>query len=90
MGLNVGLSLVTMTFAVGLCWDLRTRFWFWILVAILLVLHVPLILMISWPHGWTPGIALLPIGLVDLLFNVGVIRLVQKLVVRVAPPDQMA
>ena len=39
LGLNIGISLGIMVFAVGMCWDLRKYFWFWIIIIVLLALH---------------------------------------------------
>ena len=74
--------------AIGICWDLSKHLWFWVLIVLLLGLHVPLILMVKWPHYWIPGIALLPIGLADLGITVGIVRFVEKFVVRYISPDQ--
>ena len=80
LGLNVSLSLGVNLFAVRLCWDLRQRVWFWCVIVVVLACHIPLVLMIKWPHEWVPAVALLPIGLADLLVTVGAVRLVQKLI----------
>ncbi len=44
--------------------------------------------MLHWPHYWIPGVALTPIGLLDLLIMVGIIRFVQKYIVRETPDNQ--
>jgi hypothetical protein len=82
LGLNIGISLAMNTLAVGICWDLRRRVWFWCVIVLILALHVPLVLRIQWPHVWVPKVALLPIGLADLLFTVGVVRFVEKFLVK--------
>jgi hypothetical protein len=90
MGLSVGICLGMMVLAVGMCWDLRSHLWFWMIIVFLLALHVPLILMIQWPHWWVSKIALLPIGLADLLIDVGTVRFVEKFIVKAAPADREA
>lgn len=90
MGLNVGICLGIMVFAVGICWNLRKYFWFWMIIVLLLALHIPLILTIHWPRVWVPRIALLPIGLADLLINIGIIRFVEKFIVKAVPPSDEA
>ena len=87
MGLNVGICLGMMVLAVGMCWDLRKHFWFWIIIILLLALHVPLILMIQGPHRWVPAVELLPIGLADLLIDIGVIKFVARSIVRIPTSD---
>jgi hypothetical protein len=68
--------------AVGICWDLRKHIWFWGVALAVLALHVPLILKFQWPHQWIPGKALTPLGIVDLAITVGIVRFVQKFVVK--------
>jgi hypothetical protein len=88
LGLSIGMCLGMNTLAVGICWDLRRHLWFWAVVGVVLLLHVPLILMIQWPQEWVPRMALLPIGLADMLITVGVVRFVQKFIVISPPPDE--
>src|SRR6185437_8937006 len=73
IALTAYMCLATNMVAIGICWDLSKHLWFWVLIVLLLGLHVPLILMVKWPHYWIPGIALLPIGLADLGITVGIV-----------------
>ena len=59
-------------------WDLRSRIWFWGVIVLLLALHLPLFLLIQWPHGWVPAVVMLPVALVDCLIFLGIVRLVEK------------
>lgn len=88
MGLTAFLCIATILVAVGICWDLRTRFWFWVVIATVVALHLPLIFLIQWPHHWIPGIALAPIGFIDCMIIVGIVRFVQKHIVKDVPPDE--
>ena len=89
LGLSIGICLSMNVVAAGMCWDLRRRWWFWVVIAIVLALHVPVVLMIHWPKSvWVSKFTLLPIGLADLLVTVGVVRFVQKFIVRYVPPDE--
>ncbi len=88
MGLNVGVCLGMNTLAVGNCWDLRRHWWFWCVIILMLALNVPLIVMIHWPHRWVPRIELLPIGLADFAITVGVVRFVEKFIVKSPPSDE--
>lgn len=90
LGLTVGICLGMNVLAVGICWDLRRRLWFWGVVGFVLALHVPLFLVIQWPERWVSRIALLPIGIADLLVTVGVVRFVEKFIVKSPPPDEEA
>jgi hypothetical protein len=73
-----GVALVT----IRVFWKLRGRLWFWGAITLLLALHVPLILFIRWPSGWIPAIGMLPIAALDFAIDLGVIRLVEKLIVK--------
>jgi hypothetical protein len=88
MGLNAGICLGMNTLAVGSCWDLRRHWWFWCVIIFMLALNVPLVVMIHWPHRWVPRIELLPIGLADMGITVGVVRFVEKFIVRYTPPSE--
>lgn len=88
IALTVYMCLAISMVAIGMCWDLSKHLWFWVVIALLLALHVPLILIVKWPHYWIPGIALLPIGLVDLFITVKVVRFVQKYIVKSPAPDE--
>lgn len=88
MGLNAGICLGMNTLAVGNCWDLRRRWWFWCVIVFMLALNVPLIVAIQWPHRWVSRIELLPIGLADFGITVGAVRFVQKFIVRSPPSDE--
>lgn len=90
MGLNVAVCLGMCLVAIRIRWDLRTRLWFWGVVAVVLALHVPLFFLIQWPHIWVPGLALLPIGLADVLIILGAVRFVEKFIVKSPPPDEEA
>ena len=89
LGLSIGICLFVNVVAVGMCCDLRRRLWFWAVIALVLALHVPLVLLIQWPPNiWVSKFTLLPIGLADLLVTVGVVRFVQKFIVKYVPPDE--
>jgi hypothetical protein len=76
--------------AVGFGWDLRTRVWFWITIAVVLALHVVLLLKVPWPHFTENRITLLPFGVADLLVDIGIIQFVKKFIVRDTAEDEQA
>jgi len=90
MALTSFMCLAMILVAIGICWDLRNHLWFWGLMVFVTALHVPLVLMVQWPHYWIPGITLLPIGLVDVFIVVKVVRFVEKFIVKSPPPDEEA
>jgi hypothetical protein len=64
--------------ATRLVWDLKTRVWFWVTIAIITALHIPAILLIPWGDQNLSYVALLPLGLLDLGITYGIIRLVEN------------
>jgi len=88
LGLNLGICLFDSMVAVKLRWYLRKRIWFWVVIVLVLALHVPLVLIIHWPHEWVSKFALLPIGFADCMITLGIIGFVQKFIVRDAPSDE--
>ncbi len=65
--------------AVLIRWDLQKRAWFWVTIAILALLHIPVVLFIPWTNRNYPGIVLLPGALLDLAMVYGCIKLAEKL-----------
>src|SRR4051812_27962375 len=57
-------SVIGVTIAMR--WKLKSQVWFWITMAFLTALHIPLILFIPWTAKWIPALVLIPIGIVDL------------------------
>ncbi|HEV2133848.1 MAG TPA: hypothetical protein VGR47_06255 [Terracidiphilus sp.] len=85
--LTASLCFAMNVLAVGICWDLRKHIWFWGVVVAILALHIPLIVELQWPHQWIPGKALVLPGFVDLAITVGIVRFVQKYVVKMPSSD---
>lgn len=64
-------------------WDSRRRVWFWVAIATVVLLHIPLLLLVPWPKTIdSPGFAmkpiLLPLVLLDLGVVIGCFKLVEK------------
>ncbi len=76
-------STGVITFAARLLWDLKTRVWFWVTLAIIALLHVPMILLIPWGDQNLSYVALLPAGLLALGIAYGIIRLVENTIERI-------
>ena len=64
--------------AVRLQWDLRHYLWFWIAVAVISAIHVPLIIFFPWTKKDYPGLILMPVGLLDCAVVYGFFKLVEK------------
>jgi hypothetical protein len=63
-------------------WDLRNRVWFWVTIAILTVLHIPLVLLVPWTNNNYPGVVLLPEALLDLAIVYIAIKLAESVAMR--------
>jgi len=79
IGLTASYCLVTILLAIRVRCDLRKHAWFWIVMAVVLALHVPLIVFWRWPDRWIPGIALLPFAAADCAMILGVLRVAERL-----------
>jgi hypothetical protein len=73
-------SAVVIAIAVAMQWELRRHVWFWITVAVIVALHVPLVLFVPWTTKWIPAILITPICAGDLAMVIALIKLVEKLV----------
>ncbi len=84
------ISVMMISLAARVLWNLRKRVWFWITIAIIVLLHVPLIMLIPWPSNQLSYVALLPAGFLDFAFAYGIIRLAENVIERVRPAKQPA
>jgi chromate transport protein ChrA len=69
-------SVTIIIIAIAMRWTLRGHRWFWITMAFLAALHVPLILFIPWTTKWIPALVLTPIGIADLYAMLSVVAIV--------------
>ena len=63
-------------------WNLRRHAWFWITIAILAALHVPLVLFVPWTTKWVPALAIAAIDSGDLIAMLAILSIVGKFVER--------
>jgi hypothetical protein len=80
-------SALSLATATRFLWDLRRHVWFWITIAVIAFLHVPLILLIPWPLKQLSYVALLPAGFLDFVVAYGLIRVVENVIDRNAATD---
>jgi len=73
-------SIIIITIAMR--WKLRGHVWFWITMAFLTALHVPLILFIPWTDKWIPVLVIIPIGIADSYTMLWVVSIVGKFMKR--------
>lgn len=79
LGLNIGMCLGVNMVAIRFRWNLKGYVWFWAAMVLVTAVEMPLVLMIHWPSGWVPGVALLPIALIVYVVAIGAVQLAQKL-----------
>ena len=81
-GRAASISAAMIVTVVWMRWDLRKRIWFWLTIAIVGLLHVPLVMFIPWTNNNYPGVALLPEALADLAIVYGCVKVIEKLMDR--------
>jgi hypothetical protein len=77
-------SMAVLGFVIAVEWKLRGRAWFWITMTLFVVLHLLLILSVTWTTGWVPSAVSAGIGAVDLYVMLAIVCVVEKFVER--PP----
>lgn len=65
-----------LAFAIALKWKLRHYARFWIAIAIIAAVHVPLLLYVHWTVSWVPAVAIAAIDSVDLIVILSILTLV--------------
>ena len=73
-------SVAIIIITVAMRWKLRGHVWFWITMASLAVLHVPLILFIPWTTKWFPVLVVIPIGIADSYAMLWVVSVAGKFI----------
>jgi hypothetical protein len=79
LGFTACIVLAMSMIAVRLRWKLRRHVWFWATIALILLLHIPLLFIVRWPKSNVPTIAYsLPLGIADFLLIISAINLAQR------------
>lgn len=80
--LELALPLMNIIGVLGLMilfkWKLRKRAWFWITMAVIAALHVPLILFVPWGTRWVPALAIAVVDSVDFCLILWALTIVGK------------
>lgn len=71
-------SVAIIIITIAMRWKLKGHVWFWITMAFLAALHVPLILFIPWTDKWIPALVVIPIGIADSYAMLWVVSVVGK------------
>ena len=82
MGLTAFIAIGIVLLAIRIRWDLRRYIWFWITIALVFAVHLPLIFLVRWPQSWVPAVVIIPVALIDCFAILGVFRLIEKFNVR--------
>jgi hypothetical protein len=72
-------SIAVIGFTIALKRRLGRHAWFWITIAVLAAVHVPLILLVPWSSKWLPASAFAAIDSADLCVMIWIISVVGKL-----------
>jgi hypothetical protein len=79
IGFTALIALCMVIVAIRLRWKLRVHAWFWVTIALIMALQIPLLFIVRWPRTNIPTIAFaLPIGIADFLLISGAISLAEK------------
>jgi hypothetical protein len=79
MGLSVVIVLGMIMLAVRFHWDMRKHVWFWAVIVLVFLLHLPLFGILRWPQGKGPTITYtMPFGIVDFGIVFGVLEFAEK------------
>ena len=68
--------------AVIIKWDLRRQPWYWVTIAVIAALHVPVVVSFRWTAEWVPAIVTLPIFIADLAIILALLSAVERFVGR--------
>ncbi|MGH9535230.1 MAG: hypothetical protein ACRD2E_10250 [Terriglobales bacterium] len=81
--LNIALPILNVIVVLGFMLALKRRLWphawFWITMAVIAALHVPLILLVPWGNRWVPALAIAGIDSVDFCLILWILAFVGKL-----------
>ena len=80
LGLPVLNSIVVICYAIAVKRKLARYVWFWITMAVLAALHIPLILFVPWTTRWVPALAIAVIDSVDFILILAILAVIRRLV----------
>jgi hypothetical protein len=72
-------SLATMGFLIAVKWQWRRRVWFWAFVAGIAAINLAVIALVPWTKTpWVPPVVQVPIGLVELVIVLTIMKPLEK------------
>jgi hypothetical protein len=89
LGFGVTIVATAAVLAIKLRWELSKHVWFWVTIAVVFALHIPLLLVFQWPpHTGVPTLFYtMPMGIADFFIMSGAISLAQRLFLRDSSAD---
>ena len=79
-GAAAAYSALVIGVAIRYFWDLKNRIWFWAVMAIIVVLHIPIVLFAHWPFDQHFNyVQMLPLALLDFAVMWGIIRVAERM-----------
>lgn len=79
LGLPALNSIAVVGYTIALKQKLGRHVWFWITMAVLAALHVPLVLFVHWTTMWVPALAIAAIDSGDLILMLAILAVVGQL-----------
>jgi hypothetical protein len=78
-GENAWLAAMIIAAVARVRWELRSYAWFWGVIGLLVVMHIPMILWAPWTNSHYLGYAMAPFILLDFAVVYGVVKLTEVL-----------
>jgi hypothetical protein len=71
-------SVAVIAYAIALRWRLRRYAWFWMAIALFVVLHTLVILSVPWTTKWIPAFVIAPFAFADLYAMLAILSAIEK------------
>jgi hypothetical protein len=69
------LAIAASVLAVRQKWEYHHRRWFWVVVAGVVLMHLPILIFFVFPNRWIPALLLMPLALADYVIMIVAIRI---------------
>jgi ABC-type maltose transport system permease subunit len=73
------LAIGATALAVRQKWEYHRRRWFWVVVAGVVMMHLPILIFFVFPNRWIPALLLMPFALADYVIMIVAIRIAANL-----------
>lgn len=83
LGISVCVCAALLATALRSTWELHEHAWYWMAVAVAVLLQPLFVLYIPWTNRAFRGTALLPFGLLDYVAVWGCIKITEKMMIKV-------